>query len=98
MHVFAPSQGPELAASAVGGALGSANVGGGSGGRRARGTQLALVCMNTYGAKAVKSAGRLWQLCWPLVPSSVVNTVQFLFKGSQMIKMRRTLSCWHIPS
>lgn len=52
MHVFAPSQGPELAASAVGGALGSANVGGGRGGRGATGTQLALVCMNTYGAKA----------------------------------------------
>lgn len=30
----------------------------GSGARGAGGTQLALVCMNTYGAKAVTSAGR----------------------------------------
>lgn len=34
---FAPSQGPELAASAVGGALGSANVGGGVGGGKQEG-------------------------------------------------------------
>ena len=34
---FASSQGPELAASAVGGALGSANVGGGVGGGKQEG-------------------------------------------------------------
>lgn len=52
MHGLAPPQGPELAAGAAGGVLGSADVGGGSGGRGAGGTRLALVCMNTYGAKA----------------------------------------------
>ena len=52
MHVLAPSQGPELAATAAGGVLGSADVGVRSGGRGAGGAQLALVCMNTYGGKS----------------------------------------------
>ena len=52
MHVLAPSQGPELAATVAGGVLGSADVGVRSGGRGAGGAQLALVCMNTYGGKS----------------------------------------------
>ena len=40
----------------------------------------------------MKSTGGLRQPCWPLVPSSVVNTAQFLFKRSQTVKRRRTLS------